>query len=40
MNDFIAQDKARIFLLGDLRDFFSDLGSGGGGTKKIKIKKL
>ena len=28
--------KARIFLLVDLRDFFSDLGSGG--TKKKKKK--
>ena len=29
--------KARIFLLVDFRDFFSDLGSGG--RKKIKKKK-
>ena len=40
--------KARIFLLVDLREFFSDLGSGGrkkinkkvGGTKKINKKAL
>ena len=28
--------KARLFLLVDLREKFSDLGSGGGGTKKNK----
>ena len=36
-------NKARFFLLVDLREFFSDLGSGGGGggnEKKKYIKKL
>ena len=35
MNDY---GKARFFLLVDLRDFFSDLGSGG--RKKINKKAL
>ena len=34
-----AYAKARIFLLVDLRDFFSDLGSGVGGGRKNKNKK-
>ena len=32
--------KAGIFLLVDLRNFFSDLGGGGGGAKKNKNKKI
>ena len=32
--------KARIFLLVDLREFFSDLGSGGRKKKALKNRKL
>ena len=47
INCAILADKARIFLLVDLQEFFSDLGSGsvgrgegGGRAKKIVIKRL
>ena len=32
--------EARFFLLVDLREFFSDIGSGGGGAKKNNKKAL